>query len=1111
MTFWQNTAYVLQHMWLWPLRLWMQPLSLRIDAKKNKRKWSELICALLGGAIWGAVSGIALWQWTGNIHAIWILAFAFSLPIMGSFSDVGNFVCAFGFSVAAPFAVAFSVIAPLAVALATPFAFALVVNYAAANTDAFTGPFPVTFNVYLLIAFFGILLNWWLPINILTLIIVLIAFLFFLFSCWAFVSVIKENVRFPNWAVRIWTILWVIGLLIIAFALFPDITKAESFVWGATLLFSFGIGSSMGFFITGLLVIEEKNLRGLTNRQLNYLSFFWIFFIILTLGAWLSDPDMEGLNENLDILALFLASAPLVMTGLFLYPFLIMISLWQCRRNCVRLHTAQRLNLLLPIRFQTFAYPLPGLCNYLIQLARYHDAHTAFEAIQTLQFWSLQMRATRLAAQELANDKETAIDFCGHIAIQTNAVTLFHVSTISQIALPIVVLSKYHKEEAEQPLQLYAGQPSSQKTMFLLDPQIESGWLEHEEVREQTLAERVAYALHLLVDFQSFKHYESYHRLLLTLQQYILVEQLSDFVNILSPVKVEMDKNTKWMAGGWQILKDMQAVIDDLDTYRELSTESARKDFLASKTQRLQALSWDDLPLFWGEIGKEVVAAWVKVFTQETNQAKEWLRLTITLPQQTLKVGQQNIILNLENPTNVLARKIVIKLEESAGIFWNALEARHRLLEGGQRVPLTLKMECKTAGEYSVKGVLKALDLEDNRIEEPFSFRIHVGQVGKPYAPAEIQPYEIGPGLGSDRTFVGRQELLDELQGLWRQPQGKPAVMLVGQRRIGKTSLLNKIVRDGLTDTHLIPIVIDIQNCSSDYDFFRTTARKMSQAVGGTAPVMNREDPYPDFKDYLLETGPRLQERRFLLMLDEADLIPQRQFSDLLPGFLRSLMQSPDYPTLLLFCGTYALKRMGQDYDSILFNTAKQYTVSYMKRQESHTILQKPVQGILEFDPLVLEEVYELTQGQPLVVQSIGAKLIQHFNRAYHNQEERDNYVDLNDLERAVEELVKQESNAAFENHWRDSDSTTRRVLSTLASVTDERSRKQLNMDGIEAAMGDHRISLPHEKIFSILEDLVNEEILVSEGPTYRFRVPLYRRWIHWRWSPAKVREESRS
>jgi hypothetical protein len=111
-----------------------------------------------------------------------------------------------------------------------------------------------------------------------------------------------------------------------------------------------------------------------------------------------------------------------------------------------------------------------------------------------------------------------------------------------------------------------------------------------------------------------------------------------------------------------------------------------------------------------------------------------------------------------------------------------------------------------------------------------------------------------------------------------------------------------------------------------------------------------------------------------------------------------------------------------------------------------------------------------------------------------------------NDLERALTARIQEESNLAFENHWLDCDAADHRVLSALAWATTH--RPQLDIQGIEAAMGETRLTLPRRLTFAILERLAEEEILMRDGPTYSLWVPLFRRWIAWRWPPERVREE---
>lgn len=123
--------------------------------------------------------------------------------------------------------------------------------------------------------------------------------------------------------------------------------------------------------------------------------------------------------------------------------------------------------------------------------------------------------------------------------------------------------------------------------------------------------------------------------------------------------------------------------------------------------------------------------------------------------------------------------------------------------------------------------------------------------------------------------------------------------------------------------------------------------------------------------------------------------------------------------------------------------------------------MQKPAQGILEFDEYVLEQAHLLTKGQPLLLQSLGANIIEELNASVRADEERSNYVNFNDLEHATQVLVQQQDNMAFIDHWKSSDTATHRVLSALAWATDETNRPQLDivssdweLDGVDVYLG---------------------------------------------------------
>nr|VFK58597.1 MAG: Serine/threonine protein kinase [Candidatus Kentron sp. TUN]VFK67478.1 MAG: Serine/threonine protein kinase [Candidatus Kentron sp. TUN] len=905
------------------------------------------------------------------------------------------------------------------------------------------------------------------------------------------------------------------------------VTGSNLLAWGVILTFVAGIGSMAWFYYRTDLRVRKGTLYGSGNNQSRFLFYFWGLYLIPTITAWFFKPEIPGPNSNMEFLWIYLLLTPVLFTGLPFYPLVALGTLWQCRMSRARTDNQAMRERLIPLRWQSFTYPLPGIRTYLIGLTRYQGADTGLQTLQRLQFHSLQIRPTRLAAREIANHPDTSFPFCAMLALHTNSRTLLPFVRTGPAACALVALTKQAEKEDEQPLQVYLV-PFSPGLWFPWGPgrmrnrALSDLISELQEVRQKVLSERSRYALDTLKQCSGFEQVTEAQELVSTLRELASAENVGVLMTLPSlsrsalvaeePGNRQGDSadspcwKSDWLSTGWETVKRILLPLTDISEYRELTTHDARRDFLAIKVKQLREVSTKGMPAFWRAIGEEIIDHWIATIENETKQTREWLKLVVRLPDQHPTTGSASLLLVLANESTVVARDIRLRLDSIPGLHWAASTLHHRLLEGRQSVSLSVNINCDEASSYPLTGSIEARDLEGTPFRKQFSFRLPVGETGAPYVSPDTQPYQVGEGLGNDLTFVGRSELLGDLRGLWLQSHGKPAVVLVGQRRIGKTSLLNKIQRDGLAEMRLHPLVINIQGSTSAYDFLTEVANGMANAIAEPRPALERGEPYADFKQFLSDIVSKLNGWRFLLMLDEADLIPQQHLGILMPGFLRTLMQDPRYPILLLFCGTHALKRIGREYDSILFNTAHMWrTVGYMSEAESREVLERPTRGIIEFAPATLTRAYHLTRGQPMLLQLIGATLIRQFNSAVFADESRGNYVSPDDLERAVEEIIAQEGNAAFENHWNDNDTKTRRVLSGLAWALDETNRPQLDISGIEAALEEAKLSLPDRDLFEVLERLREEEILINHGATWRFAVPLYRRWIAWRWDPVSA------
>lgn len=922
----------------------------------------------------------------------------------------------------------------------------------------------------------------------------------------------------PNWLGILILVTLLVALPLTGFAGLARTQPTGIPNYGLAIGFALGLGQLAGFFgisIDFWYARRAADLRKIWQIQESWLIVIWSLFPILAFLAWFPDIETAQLDAKLDHLAGYLIATPFILSGLPFWPLLALLSLSQFRQRRARRYDPEAFAATLPFWWQTFAYPLPGLQRYLVALGRARGPAVALQALQAVQFGSLQHREARRAALALAAAPETALPFCGRIAVFTNSATLLPFAQAGAATRALIALARTQEKESEKPLRLYVGEFPPKPTIlgrWLKSRRPE--WLEgFQKNRARPLPERLRYSLHWLKSLTDYAQSEAFRDLL----THFLDLAISDLQGIparvaavISDPRAAMNEEaieSDWLAQGWQMLARLAGALSPLEQYRELATPTARRELLQNRVAALQALDFEDCTWYWAGIGRELANLWIPRLNEAMQLAREWLRLELQLVDETLPQGRQSLRFRLVNPTGVLARRIRLIPEAAEGLEWGQADARRNTLEGGTEARLGLELETHRAGTFRIGGRLEAEDLDGRPFVLPFAFPLRIAVAGRPYRLPAYQPYVTGEGVASDQTFIGRGELLHWLRGLWLRPEGKPAVALVGQRRIGKTSLLNKIQRDGLPETGLLPVLVNVQGVAGEVDFLADVARQMAAHRGLDRPVLDRHHPYPDFKDFLLDLKPALGAQRFLLMLDEADLIPKRHLGDLLPGFLRALMQEPQYPVLLLFCGTHALKRMSADYSSILFNTVQFRTVSYLTESESTELLQKPARGLLEFDPAALDQAFRLSRGQPLLLQSLGATLVDRCNAVVLKGGERSDYISLHDLAGAADDLVRK-GNQAFENHWEDSDPATHRVLSALAFATDESSRLQLDLPGIEAALTRTGLEIPKGMAFRIVERLAEEEILERDGPTYRYAVPLYRRWTAWRWPPERVREE---
>ncbi|WP_445632429.1 AAA family ATPase [Nostoc sp. DSM 114161] len=249
-------------------------------------------------------------------------------------------------------------------------------------------------------------------------------------------------------------------------------------------------------------------------------------------------------------------------------------------------------------------------------------------------------------------------------------------------------------------------------------------------------------------------------------------------------------------------------------------------------------------------------------------------------------------------------------------------------------------------------------------------------------------PYIIGVPLTREQEiFTGRDDIGLRIEQLLLDHR-RPPLLLYGQRRMGKTSLLNNIGK--LLPNSIIPLFVDLQGAPSSASdhagFVYNLARdiqKSAKKQGVTLPSLAREvlksDPFTYFYEWLDKVEQALGQNTALLALDEFEVldnaIAKGRFDeqDVL-GMLRHLIQHrPRFKVLL--AGSHTIEEY-QRWASYLINVQVVH-ISYLKEAEARQLIERPVKDFtLRYEPNAVERVLQLTRCHPFLVQLLCAEII---------------------------------------------------------------------------------------------------------------------------------------
>jgi hypothetical protein len=501
-----------------------------------------------------------------------------------------------------------------------------------------------------------------------------------------------------------------------------------------------------------------------------------------------------------------------------------------------------------------------------------------------------------------------------------------------------------------------------------------------------------------------------------------------------------------------------------------------------------------------------VVANWLPIVTGTLTGLQGRAELTLVLKTRRVVAAGKEIILvlTLNNVGHGPASDLVAELLPGTGYTVRDGLAEMPVLPGGRTTDVELRA-CPSPSVDAFRAEFRVMYDDRERAGKTELFADRVRLVAPPAVFRPIpSPYATGKPLrAGSPVFFGREDVFAFIRENLGGQAGENVLILVGERRMGKTSILRQLpLRLGET---IIPVFIDGQGVGMEpgmanllYDISLEVQRSLAErgVKVEVPPLVDFEArPADAFERRLLaETRAELGDRTLLLLFDEFEELEARvQGGDLeekVFAYLRHLMQHLEGVGFIL-AGTHQLEELTADYWSTLFNIALYRRVGPLEENAARRLISQPVSDYgLVYDDLAVDKMLKATGGHPYFLQLLCHTLVSIHNR------ERVNYVTVGDVNRALQEMLGL-GEAHLASLWERAMPRERAILAALARLV------SIGEPGTSRAvtglLADQELRIDPADVTRTLQRLVAQDLLreVGEGRAYyEFQVDLVRLWI---------------
>ncbi|MEW6280828.1 MAG: AAA family ATPase, partial [Candidatus Eremiobacterota bacterium] len=335
-----------------------------------------------------------------------------------------------------------------------------------------------------------------------------------------------------------------------------------------------------------------------------------------------------------------------------------------------------------------------------------------------------------------------------------------------------------------------------------------------------------------------------------------------------------------------------------------------------------------------------------------------------------------------------------------------------------------------------------------------------------------VSPF-VTEGPVPSSMFFGREGEIKEI--LYRLDNTN--VALIGPRRIGKTSVLQRVLAS-LRRAERPLCYLDCQALARAEDLLLSLAAEH---------LSDRETRHPlSFPPLLHELQNRFQGRQALIILDEIDMLLSSD-PDSADMLVRAFRQATtEERARFLFCGERTLHQRLHLAESALFNFCQEMKLGFLDPRDATKLITEPMEQMeVRFSDLTrsLSRILEVTAGHPNLIQRTCSSLVDRLN------EERTREIS-NDL---LDEVL---GDPAFAEEYLETLWGSSGMREKIASLVLEEGEEVTVPDLRRRLAANYDVSLSLPDLVESLDHLCLSGVLERHGTRYRFAVTSFPRIV---------------